>query len=226
MRDLAAASGVAAGRYSIFHAGRECGEERWRIEVGPEGLIATGEQVLGPPHPFPSLSEYRVTLTDAMRVTGLEILWTVGAHRLRATHAASGRTWRAQIETQGRVREQQGDFPDGCEVEFGTHLFNSFILARRDFQVDGEHEFPVLRIGPPWMAVTPERMLYRCVERGTFAAPWGGVPAKRYVLSLPPRPEQEGYTFWADERDVVLESYEGLDTSRPWMRLTELTRGT
>jgi hypothetical protein len=83
----------------------------------------------------------------------------------------------------------------------------------------------VLRIGPPWMAVTPDRMRIRCVERGTREQPWGAVAARRYVLSLPPRPEEEGYTFWADEDGMVLESYEGLDLSRPWMRLMELTRG-
>jgi hypothetical protein len=216
---------VAEGRYQIFHAGRECGEERWRIETAAAGLVATGEQRLVAPHPYPSASEYRATLTDTMRVTGLEILWTVGARRLRALHAAVGGTWRVRIETEGQVREQQGDFPDVCEVEYGTHLFNTFFLARRDFRVGGEHEFPVLRIGPPWMAVTPERMLVRCVERGTLGAPWGDVAARRYVTSLPPRPEEEGYTFWADDEGVVLESCEGLDASRPWMRLMELTRG-
>lgn len=226
MRELLAARLVAAGRYAIFHDGRECGEERWRIETAPSGLVATGEQRLGAPHPFPNAQEYRVTLTDAMRPTGLEILWTVGGRRLRAVHAASDRTWRVRIEAGDQVREQQGDFPEFCEVEYCTHLFNAFILARRDFQVGGEHEFPVLRIGPPHMAVTPERMLYRCVERGTLGTPWGATPAKRYVLSLPPRPAEEGYTFWADEDGVVLESCEGLDASRPWMRLTELTRGT
>jgi hypothetical protein len=51
------------------------------------------------------------------------------------------------------------------------------------------------------------------------------VRAKRYVVSLPPHPESEGYTFWADEDGFVLESYEGLDTSRPWMRLVTMTRG-
>jgi len=216
---------VAAGRYQIFHAGRECGEERWRIETAPAGLIATGEQRMVPPHPYPNTSEYRATLTDTMRPTGLEILWTVGPRRLRALHAASDRIWRVRIEADGRVREQQGDFPDFCEVDFVTHLFSAFILQRRDFQVGGEHEFPVLSIGPPWMAVTPERMLYRCIERGTLATPWGAVAARRYVLSLPPRPAEEGYTFWADEDGLVLESCEGLDVSRPWMRLTELTRG-
>ena len=216
---------VVAGRYQIFHAGRECGEERWRIETAPAGLIATGEQRMVPPHPYPNTSEYRATLTDTMRPTGLEILWTVGPRRLRALHAASDRIWRVRIEADGRVREQQGDFPDFCEVDFVTHLFSAFILQRRDFQVGGEHEFPVLSIGPPWMAVTPERMLYRCIERGTLATPWGAVAARRYVLSLPPRPAEEGYTFWADEDGLVLESCEGLDVSRPWMRLTELTRG-
>ncbi len=216
---------VAAGRYAIFHAGRECGEERWRIEAAAEGLIATGEQRTESPHPFPSLQEYRVTLTDAMRPTGLEVLWTVGERRLRAVHAASGPTWRVRIEYGGQVKEQEGDFPEYCEVEYATHLFNAFILARRDFQVGGEHEFPVLRVGPPWMAVSPERMLIRCLEHGTFASPWGEVPAKRYVAFQPALGEALGYTFWADENDLVLESYEGLEASRPWMRLVELKRG-
>src|SRR6185436_1185464 len=135
-----------------FNAGRECGEERWEIVAVPEGLLLTGEQVLVSPHPFPSRHEYRVGLTDEWRVLGLEILWTVGSHVLRATHAVEGATWRTRIEYQGEVREQQGDFPDFCEVEYATHLFNAFILARKDFGLGGEHEFPVLRIGPPMMA--------------------------------------------------------------------------
>jgi len=100
-------------------------------------------------------------------------------------------------------------------------LSNAFLLARRDFAVGGEHEFPVLRIGPPLMAVSPERMLYRCVELGQHAAPGGPVRAKRYVLSLPPRGEDEGYTFWADEDGFVLETFEGPEPRVTWMRLVE-----
>ena len=99
------------------------------------------------------------------------------------------------------------------------------MLARRDFQVGGEHEFPVLRVGPPLMAVTPDQMLYRCVEKGTFAGPSRMVAAGFYVVSLPPRGEDEAYALWADESGIVLESYEGLDRSRPWMRLVEVERG-
>jgi hypothetical protein len=71
------------------------------------------------------------------------------------------------------------------------------------------------------MAVSPEKMLYRCVEVGTFPTASGPVRAKRYVVSLPPAPESQGYTFWADDDGFVLESYEGLDLARPWMRLVE-----
>ena len=35
---------VAAGRYAIFHTGRECGEERWRLETVPGGIVATGNR--------------------------------------------------------------------------------------------------------------------------------------------------------------------------------------
>jgi len=213
-----------SGRYVIFAGGRECGEERWRIEPSADGFVANGEQVLWPPHPFPSHLEYRAVLSAAWRPTSLELLWTVGDNTLRAVHGAAGGTWRARIEYQGEVREQHGDYPDVCEVECLTQLSNAFILARRDFGLDGEHEFPVLRIGPPLMAVTPERMLMRCVEVGEHATPHGAVKAKRYVVSLPPRTAEEGYTFWADEEGFVLESFDGLDTSSPWMKLVEFER--
>ena len=217
---------VLAGRYALFHAGVECGMERWRLETVGDGLVVTGEQEMVPPHPFPNRHEYRATLTREWRITGLEVVWTVGPRVLRATHAADGAMWRVRVEYGGQVREQEGDFPAYCEVEYATHLFNTFVLARREFQIGGEHEFPVLRVGPPYMAVTPDRMLYRCVEKGPFAGPMGPVPASRYVVSLPPRGEEEGYSFWADDDGIVLESYEGLDRSQPWMRLVELRRGT
>jgi hypothetical protein len=214
-----------AGRYALFHQGAEVGEERWTIAGGRDGYVLEGEQQLAVPHPFPSVQRWRATASREWRPTGLEILWTVGTRTLRALHAAGEDRWRVRIEYDGTVKEQEGDFPAYCEVDYGTHLFNFLLLARRDFQLGGEHEFPVLRVGPPWMAVSPERMLYRCVERGVFASPHGAVPAKRYVVSLPPRPEDEGYAFWADEDGIVLESYEGLDATRPWMRLTALERG-
>ena len=216
---------LLSGRYVLFHEGHECGMERWRIEVTGAGLVVSGEQETVPPFPFPNRHEYRAALTPAWRITGLEVLWTVGSRVLRAVHAADGALWRARIEFGGQVREQQGDFPDFCEVDYATHLFTTFVLARRDFQEGGEHEFPVLRIGPPLMAVTPDRMLVRCVEVGEFAPPWGAVKAKRYVVSTPSQAEQEGYAFWADEDGIVLESYEGLDLSRPWMRLVEFQKG-
>jgi hypothetical protein len=214
-----------AGRYLIYAGGRECGEERWSIEVTPEHLIASGEQVMVAPHPFPNRSEYRATLTHGWRLSGLEVRWTVGERRLAATHVADAGQWRVQIEYGGEMREQQGDYPAFCEVDFVTHLFSAFILQRRDFQIGGEHEFPALTIGPPWMAVTPGRLLYRCVEEGVVLSRVGPVAAKRYVVSRPPEPESEGFTFWADADGIVLESFEGLDLTRPWMRLVEYRRG-
>jgi len=213
-----------AGRYELFHLGRACGVEQWRIEPLGDGYVITGDQELVALHPIPNRQEYRATVDRSGRLTGLEIRWNVGMRALHATHRANDDMWRVRIEYGGEVKEQEGDYPSGCEVEYGTHLFNMIILARRDFQMGGEHEFPVLRIGPPWMAVSPHRMLYRCVETGTFHTPFGPVAAKRYAVSLPPAPESEGYTFWADEDGFVLESYEGHDPARPWMRLVELGR--
>jgi hypothetical protein len=215
---------VFTGRYALFSSGQECGEERWRLESGPEGHVMTGMQELVSPHPFPSRQEYRATLTRAWRPTGLEILWRVGERTLVSTHRAEGGMWRVRIEYEGRVREQEGDFPEPCEVDYGTHLFNTVILARREFEIGGQHEFPVLRIGPPYMAVSPERLHYRCVEQSLYLAPYGVVPAKRYVVTLPPQGEETGYSLWADEDGFVLESYEALDPARRWMKLVELRR--
>jgi hypothetical protein len=216
---------VFSGRYAQFHAGRECGDERWSITATPDAVIATGEQVITAPHPLPNRQEYRATLDHNWRLTGLEVRWSVGDRELTALHHADGATWRVRIEYAGHVKEQEGDYPSLCEVDFTTHLFSAFILQRRDFAIGGEHEFPALTIGPPYMAVTPGRLLYRCVEQGTFLSPAGPTHAKRYIVSRPPEPESEGFTFWADDNGVVLESYEGLDLSRPWMRLTEYQHG-
>ena len=219
-----AEASVISGRYALFFSGREAGEERFRLERSADGWLITGSQELVAPHPFPNRQEYRATLTPEWRPVSLEVHWHVAGRSLIATHHADGPMWRVRVEYAGHVKEQEGDFPAVCEVEYGTHLFNTVILARRDFALGGEHEFPVLRIGPPLMAVTPERMLVRCVEKAPYVTPLGPVRASRYVVSLPPRGEDEGYAFWADEDGFVLEAYEGLDASRPWMRLVELTK--
>lgn len=212
------------GRYRIFYEGAECGEERWSIEPHEGGLVASGAQEILAPHPLPNRHEYRATLGSDGRLTGLEILWSVGPQRLTAIHHAEGGVWRAHIEFGGHVKEQHGDYPEFCEVDYATHLMSWFMLARRDFALGGEHEFPVLRIGPPYMAVSPERMRVRCVENGSFQAPFGRREAKRYVVSLPPKSEVEGYSFWADVDGMVLESYDDAEGVRPWMRLIEWTR--
>jgi hypothetical protein len=216
---------VRAGRYVIFAHGIECGEERWTLEAESDALIVTGAQETVAPHLFPSRLDYRARLTSAWRVTGLELRWTVGEREIRATHGAAADRWRACIEYGQEARQQEGDYPAVCEVEIPSHLSAMFVLARRDFQIGGEHEFPVLRIGPPVMAVSPERMKLRCVAAGTIMGPRGPVRAKRYVASLPPRNESEGYTFWADDDGVVLESFEGPETGQTWMRLVELREG-
>jgi hypothetical protein len=215
---------VVEGRYDVYFAGGNCGEERWRIERTGDGWVATGEQVLLPPHPLPHRQEYRIALTPEWRVVSVDIRLSVGTRRLTATHRADGDRWHGRIDVDGHAREQQGDYPVFCEVETPTHLSNTFLLAKRDFALEGEHEFTALRIGPPLMAVEPARMLCRCVEVGTFDTPLGPVQAKRYVLSLPGESENPGYAFWADEHGVVLESYEGIDPSRVWMRLVEYHR--
>jgi hypothetical protein len=215
---------IAEGRYHVFFSGSQCGEECWRIDQTDDGYVATGEQVLMPPHPLPHRQEYRIALTSEWRVISVDIQLSVGTRRLVATHRADGERWHGRIDVDGHAREQRGDYPVMCEVETPTHLANTFLLAKRDFALDGEHEFTALRIGPPLMAVEPARMLCRCVEVGTYDTPLGPVSAKRYVLSLTGQAEGDRYAFWADDHGIVLESYEGIEATRPWMRLVEYRR--
>ena len=211
---------LGAGRYALFGGTAEIGEERWSIDQSAEGFVITGAQEILRPHPLAGRQDYRATLDGQWRIDGLEIQWKVGERELQATHRAEADMWRVRIEYSGHVKEQEGDFPALCEVDYGTHLFSTILLARRDFAVGGEHEFTALRIGPPYMAVQPERMLYRCVEAGMRDTPLGRRAAKRYVVSIPDRGEP-GYSFWSDERGVVLESYQGPDPDEVWMRLVE-----
>ena len=104
-----AAPSLIAGRYVLYHEGAECGEERWRIEGAADGMVLTGEQQTAAPHPFPNHHAYRVSLSREWRITGLEILWTVGSRTVRATHGADGEMWRVRIEYDGHAREQECD---------------------------------------------------------------------------------------------------------------------
>jgi hypothetical protein len=218
------ASRVASGRYAIFHDARECGEERFEIQHAGDQLVASIVHELRAPHPLPNRQAYRVALSTTWRPLGLDVQWSVGQRVLNASHLAQDGRWLVRIAYQDQTRDQEGDFPEGCEVEIASPLALRLILARRDFQFGGEHEFPVLRIGPPLMAVTPERMRLTCVERGERPAPWGIVAAKRYVATWPPREAAEGYGFWASEDDWVLEAFEGAEPGRPWMKLIEMKR--
>ena len=69
---------VASGRYAVFHAGQPCGEEAWQIESSSDGIVASGEQVLAAPHPFPNRHEFRAALTPEWRVVALDVRWAVG----------------------------------------------------------------------------------------------------------------------------------------------------
>src|SRR5438445_81555 len=129
------ATALITGRYALHFMGRECGEERFRLEVVPGGYVITGDQELADPHPTPGRQEYRATLARDWRLSGLEIRWRVGERTLLSTHRAGDGMWRVRVEYADQVKEQEGDFPAFCEVDYGTHLFNTIVLARRDFQI-------------------------------------------------------------------------------------------
>ena len=222
---LGVAALLASGRYAIFHAGIEVGEERWSIEAAPEGGgIARAEQVLAAPHPLASELAWRARLTPEGRIAALEMEWRVGTRTVRAEHEAFANRWHARIASGGHTREQAGDFPGQAEVAFGSHVLQTVMLRRYAMAPGAEHEFPSLVIGPPFFAVEPGRQRIVCTAAEMRPTPLGDRPARRIEFSdaLGPVP---AFAAWIDEHDVLLESYEDTVTEEPWMRLVEYRRG-
>ena len=219
---IGAAALLASGRYAIFHAGVEVGEERWSVEPSTDGgAVARGEQALGTPHPMPSELEWRARLSPDGRITALEMEWRVGTHTVRAEHAVAAERWHARILYGGHTREQEGDFPGLAEVAFGSHVLHTVMLRRYALAPGAEHEFPALVIGPPFFAAEPGRQRVVCTIVATRRTPLGEVSARRVEVVEP----NGSFAAWLDEHDVLLESYEDTHTEEPWMRLVEYRRG-
>jgi hypothetical protein len=222
---LGAGAMLAAGRYVIYHAGVESGEERWSVEPADDGgAVARGEQVLLAPHPFASDLEWRVRLTPEGRIRSLEVDWRVGTRTLRAEHATEAGRWHARIAHGGHAREQEGDFPSVAEVAFGSHVLHTITFRRYELVPGAEHEFPALTVGPPWFAAEPGRQRLACTAAGERATPAGRAHARLIEVSdpaggVPP------FAAWVDEHGVVLESFEDTRSFEPWMRLVEYRRG-
>jgi hypothetical protein len=222
---IGAAALVAAGRYLIFHAGAEAGEERWSVEVSADGgAVARGAQALIAPHPMPCELEWRARLSPLGRVTALEAAWRVGTRSVRAEHSADGDVWRARILYGGHTREQEGDFPGFAEVAFGSHVLHTVMLHRYVLAPGAEHEFPSLVIGPPFFGAEPGRQRLVCTAEGTRSVASGSVRARRIELG-DPQGAVPAFAAWIDDHDVILESFEDTRSAEPWMRLVEYKRG-
>ena len=71
------------------------------------------------------------------------------------------------------------------------------------------------------MAVEPGHQRLRCTEGRELDTPLGRVRARRVEALDPARGPAEALTLWIDERDIVLEAYEGGGEGALWMRLGE-----
>lgn len=219
----------ARGRWLVFASGIECGHETWSehrvlARDGTRGVERRGEQVLHAPHPFPSALTWVARAGEDARVLALELRWSVGERVVRAEHVAEGERWRATLETGGHVRAQQGDYPPACVVALGTHGVHAWMFRRVALEPGAEHVLPALVVGPPWMAVEPGRQIVRCTRAEERDTPAGRVRA-RFVEVHDPERSEAAWSAWLDPDDEVIESFEDLAGTAPWMRRVEWERG-
>ena len=219
-------AGKFAGVYRVHFGGQPCGEERWTLARTAAGEIATGEQDLRAPFPFPSTLRWRATVDPRGHVTSVDVDWQVGERRVRSEHLAQGERWTVRIESDGQVRQQEGDYPSQAVVVLGSHVFHTFVFRRLVLEPGADHVVLALTIGPPWMAVEPSRLHVTCTDVGTVETPLGPREARRIDVHDEERGPSDAFTAWIDAEDRVLLSREGPDDQHPWMTLVEYERGS
>ena len=162
-------------RFLVWSGVEEWLTEAAEVDVGENGLRATGVQLGAEPAPF--RVDYRLDALDGFVTRELELTATAEGWRrhLLLRHDGSGR-WGAEVDDQGEVPggAWDGELPDLTEARDidiqNSPLTNTMPILRHGFQDGGEADFVMAFVLTPTLRVeaSPQRYEHvRSSERGS-----------------------------------------------------------
>jgi hypothetical protein len=150
------------------------GVEEWlteaaSVELGENGLRATGIQLGAEPAPF--RVEYRLEAPERYVTSELELTATAEgwSRRLMLTHDGSG-TWQAEVADEGDVPggPWDGELPDLSEARDidieNSPLTNTMPILREGFQRGGDENFVMAFVTMPTLRVEASPQRYEHVR--------------------------------------------------------------
>jgi hypothetical protein len=162
-------------RFLVWSGVEEWLTEAAEVNLGEDGLSATGLQLGAEPAPF--RVDYRLEAPERYVTSELELTATGDGWRrhLVLTHDGSG-TWRADVDDQGDVPggRWDGELPDlsdarDIDIE-NSPLTNTMPILRHGFQAGGSEDFVMAFVTMPTLRVeaSPQRYEHvRAVDGGS-----------------------------------------------------------
>jgi hypothetical protein len=162
-------------RFLVWTGVEEWLTESAAVELGGDGLGATGTQMGDEPAPF--RVDYRLEAPERFVTRELELTTTAEGWRrhLLLLHDGSG-GWRAEVEDEGEVPggPWDGELPDlsqarDIDIE-NSPLTNTMPILRHGFQVEGSGDFVMAFVRMPTLRVEASPQRYEHVRAGDDGA--------------------------------------------------------
>jgi uncharacterized protein len=162
-------------RFLVWTGVEEWLTESAAVELGRDGLSATGTQMGDEPAPF--RVDYRLEAPERFVTRELELTATAEGWRrhLLLLHDGSG-GWRAEVEDEGEVPggPWDGELPDlsqarDIDIE-NSPLTNTMPILRHGFQVEGSGDFVMAFVRMPTLRVEASPQRYEHVRAGDDGA--------------------------------------------------------
>jgi hypothetical protein len=156
-------------RFLVWSGVEEWLTEAAEVDVGEDGLSATGVQLGAEPVPF--RVDYRLEAPDGFVTRELELTATAESWRrhLLLRHDGSG-SWSAEVDDQGEVPggAWDGELPDLTEARDidiqNSPLTNTMPIRRHGFQDGGEGDFVMAFVLTPTLRVEASPQRYEHVR--------------------------------------------------------------
>jgi hypothetical protein len=190
---------VATGEYEISLGGRRIGQEQFRISKDNDYLVEATTTLYWPE---PIRYEYRYELLESSQVKKLEMTLTRAGLLTELKLEPRRGNWRLEVEGRGRERTRQDLAPrDGTEVDFGSLLFNSFIVRNLGLSPGGKRAVGVIVLELPDLNGKYVQHTYQRLEDEEIESKLNGkVSAAHFELST----AEATHRLWFDSTGFAL----------------------